>query len=307
MQTAHDTQQPQVDLSCPKGVFDESCEAARTFSALVRPKILGLVAATMIAAAWLAGDTPPEPSAVAHIVWGTLWVMAGSVALNQAFEGHSDARMPRTAGRPVPLGRISVTQAAVLGAAAVLLGCIYLAVFAGWPVALLALGNAALYVIVYTPLKPKSPWQTPVGAAAGAMPVLLAAVAADAIYNARAWALFGVVFFWQFPHAMAIAWLYREQFAASGTRLATVVDPSGRSAGRWAVIGATALIPLGLVLTQDCGRFCAAGAVVLAAAGLTSAARFANRPSDDAARMMLRWSLAYLPVFLLWTVVARFW
>lgn len=281
-------------------------EAIAAWVALLRPRILGLVAVAMVASAWLSGVGQPSVPAIVHILWGTLWVMAGSVALNQAIESQSDALMPRTAQRPVPVGRVSRRQAAVTGALAIASGCGYLAWFAGLAVALLAGINALCYVALYTPLKSRSPWQTPVGSVAGALPVLLGAAAADAMFSPRALTLFGLLFFWQFPHSMAIAWLYREQFAASGTRLAVVVDPSGRSAGRWAYVGAIALLPLGLAITAEYGIIWAFGAVVLGLSGLVVAARFAARPSDRTARTMLRWSLVFLPVFLVWSIVAKY-
>jgi len=285
----------------------ETREAIAAWVALLRPRILGLVVVAMAASAWLSGQAQPSAPAVVHILWGTLWVMAGSVALNQAMESRSDAMMPRTAHRPVPVGRVSRRQAALAGALAIAAGCGYLAWFAGGTVALLAGVNALGYVALYTPLKSRSPWQTPVGAAAGALPVLLGAAAADAMFSFRALTLFGLLFFWQFPHSMAIAWLYREQFAASGTRLAVVVDPSGRSAGRWACVGAVALVPLGLAMTAEYGIVWAAGAGMLGLSGLAVAARFAAQPSDQTARTLLRWSLVFLPAILAWAIAAKHW
>ena len=306
MESARQTQQSlTVNDGSPTGAA-ETHEAVWSWIALLRPRILGLVAVAMAASAWISGDGEPSAAAVVHIVWGTLWVMAGSVALNQALESRSDALMPRTANRPVPIGRVSPGQAAVAGALAIAAGCGYLAYFAGGAVAMLAAVNAVGYVGVYTPLKSRSPWQTPVGAATGALPVLLGASAADAMLSFRALTLFGLLFFWQFPHSMAIAWLYREQFAASGTRLAVVVDPSGRSAGRWACVGGAALLPLGWALTWEYGGIWAIGAVALAAIGLAVAARFAAHPSDRTARTMLQWSLAFLPAILAWAIAAKY-
>ncbi len=285
----------------------ETRETIAAWVALLRPRILGLVVVAMAASAWLSGQAQPSVPAVVHILWGTLWVMAGSVALNQAMESRSDAMMPRTAHRPVPVGRVSRRQAALTGALAIAAGCGYLAWFAGVAVALVAGINAVGYVGLYTPLKSRSPWQTPVGAAAGALPVLLGAAAADAMFSLRALTLFGLLFFWQFPHSMAIAWLYREQFAAAGTRLAVVVDPSGRSAGRWACAGAIALLPLGLAMTAEYGIGWAAGAGMLGLSGLAVAARFAAQPSDRTARTLLRWSLAFLPAILAWAIAAKHW
>ncbi len=306
MESTRQTQQSlTVNGGSPTGAA-ETREPVASWIALLRPRILGLVAVAMAASAWISGNGEPSVVAVVHIVWGTLWVMAGSVAMNQALESRSDALMPRTASRPVPIGRVSPRQAAVVGILAIAAGCSYLAYFAGGAVATLAAFNAVGYVGIYTPLKSRSPWQTPVGAAAGALPVLLGAAAADAMFSFRALTLFGLLFFWQFPHSMAIAWLYREQFAASGTRLAVVVDPSGRSAGRWACAGAMALLPLGLALTWEYGSLWAVGAVAINTIGLAVAARFARQPSDRTARTMLQWSLAFLPAILAWAIAAKY-
>lgn len=306
VKTAPQTQQSPPNAHGSRTGTTETREAIASWGALLRPRILGLVAVAMTASAWISGDGKPSVPAIVHIVWGTLWVMAGSVALNQALESRGDALMPRTASRPVPIGRVSPRQAAVAGMLAVTAGCGYLACFVGGEVAMLAAVNAIGYVGIYTPLKSRSPWQTPVGAVAGALPVLLGAAAADAMFSPRALMLFALLFFWQLPHSMAIAWLYRDQFAASGTRLAVAVDPSGRSAGRWACVGAVALPPLAMTLTGEYGVFWAAGAVVLGLSGLAVAARFAAQPSDRTARTMLRWSLAFLPAMLAWAIAARY-
>lgn len=305
VETAPQTQQSPRDADGGCTGATGTRAAIASWIALLRPRILGLVTVAMAASAWLSGDEQPSLPAVVHIIWGTLWVMAGSVALNQAMESRSDAMMPRTAHRPVPVGRVSRRQAALAGALAIAAGCGYLAWFAEGAVALLAGINAFGYVAVYTPLKSRSPWQTPVGAVAGALPVLLGAAAAGAMFSPRALVLFGLLFFWQLPHSMAIAWLYRGQFAASGTRLAVVVDPSGRSAGRWSCVGAVALLPLGLALTVDYGVLWSAGAGLLSLSGLAVAARFAAKPSDRTARTMLHWSLAYLPSILAWAIAAK--
>jgi protoheme IX farnesyltransferase len=158
-----------------------------------------------------------------------------------------------------------------------------------------------LYVWIYTPLKSVTLWQTPVGALAGAMPVLLGAAAVGALANPVAWTLFGVVFCWQFPHAMAIAWLYREQYALAEVKLATVVDPSGLAAGRLAVVGASAMLPLSMLppAPGGVGAWLYAGcAVVLGLVFLFCAIGFLSRPGERTARRLFWASLGYLPLLL---------
>jgi protoheme IX farnesyltransferase len=185
-----------------------------------------------------------------------------------------------------------------LGVSAAGLAC--LAAVGDWLLVGLTALSWFLYVCAYTPLKSRSAWQTPVGAAAGAMPVLLGAAVAGTPFGTMALSLFAVVFLWQIPHAMAIAWLYRGQFAAAEVKLATVVDPSGRTAGILAVAGAAALLPLSLLPAFFALRgwpytVCAAA---LGAIYLAFSLRFLRRPDDAAARRLLRASLVYLPVLL---------
>ena len=180
---------------------------------------------------------------------------------------------------------------------------------ANWLLVALAALSWAIYLFTYTPLKSRTAWQTPVGALAGAMPVMLGAATAGAPTSLMALTLFGIVYFWQFPHAMAIAWLYRRQFAAAEVKLATVLDPSGRSAGVLAVLGAVILLPVSM-LPATCGgmgweyAFCAllAGSAYGAVAVI-----FLLRPADVSARWLLRASLVYLPVLLaaLWLSSGR--
>ena len=207
---------------------------------------MAMVLLAMTAAAWVAGGKMPDWKLL-HALAGTAGVIAGAVALNQRLESPSDAKMARTLDRPLPSGRLSKWQVTRFGVLASLMGFIYLGCGSDPVVVALAAFSWCLYVCAYTPLKSISLWQTPVGAAAGAMPILLGAAAVGKPLSPVAIVLFGVVFFWQFPHSMAIAWLYRHQFAAAEVKVATVVDPSGETAGRLAVAGAVALLPVSLL------------------------------------------------------------
>jgi heme o synthase len=215
--------------------------------------------------------------------------------------------MPRTADRPLPAGRLSAAHVARFGVIASLAGTAYLICFSNWAVVLLALGSWAVYVLVYTPLKRCSIWQTPIGAAAGAMPALLGAAAVDALKSPIGWTLFGVVFFWQLPHSMAIAWLYRKQFADAGIRLATVVDPSGRIAGWFAVAGAILLLPASLAPAVFVPMGWGYGAIagLLGLGYLLFSLVFFRRSGDVAARRLLCASLVYLPLLLMALIVAK--
>ena len=268
---------------------------------LVRPRIVGMVLATMTVSALVAGPEAPAAAELVHALVGTGLVIVGAIALNERAERQSDAKMARTAGRPLPSGRITAAQAGWFGVAASGVGMAYLGLLADWTLVGLAAVSWGLYVVLYTPLKVRSAWQTPLGALAGAMPTLMGAAAAGALWSVEGLTLFGVVYCWQLPHAMAIAWLYRGQFAAAGVQVASVIDPSGRTAGAIAMLGAGLLLPVSLVPwwagMAGWGYSLAALALGLGYAGAAFA--FCLRRDEPAARLLLRTSLAYLVGILL--------
>jgi protoheme IX farnesyltransferase len=264
---------------------------------LVRPRILATVLFAMGMAAWACGERPPAWAELAHALVGTALVIAGGMALNQRWEIRGDATMARTSRRPLPTGRLTARQATGFGLLTSAAGLGYLVLASNLGVLALTLASWVLYVLIYTPLKSWTIWQTPIGAVAGAMPVPIGAAVVAAPMSPMAVSLFGVVCLWQFPHAMAIAWLYRHEFASAGVKLATVADPSGRTAGGMAVLGAAALLPVSLipVALSLAGWAYAAVAVLLGAGYLACAVRFLQRRNDGTARRLLRASLVYLP------------
>ncbi|MGD0518827.1 MAG: heme o synthase [Thermoguttaceae bacterium] len=274
---------------------------------LTRPKIVVMVLAAMLVSGWTAADKDMPWPAIFHAMLGTTGVIVGAIALNQRLEFLGDAKMSRTAGRPLPSGRLTPAAVTRFGAIASLLGAGYLTVFCNVTMVILAVAGWMVYVLAYTALKRLSIWQTPVGAAAGALPALLGAAAVGAPLSPLGWSLFGVVFCWQLPHAMAIAWLYRRQFADAGVRLATVVDPSGRIAGRFAVFGAILLMPVSFVpvIFSRMGWIYGILAVVLGLGYFFFSFTFNCRRDDITARRLLWASLVYLPLLLLAMVAAR--
>jgi protoheme IX farnesyltransferase len=268
---------------------------------LTRPGIVIMVLFALAVAAWTTGEESPAWWSVIHAITGTGLITAGSVALNQRIEHRSDAMMARTAERPVPAGRMLPRHAMAFGVLLSLIGLAYLAVFSSRLVAAVAVASWVLYVGLYTPLKAVSVWQTPVGAVAGAMPALIGGTVAGAPLGHMTLSLFAIMFLWQFPHAMAIAWICREQYAAANLRLATVRDPTGRMAGVLAVLGAAALVPASLLpaaLVRAPVAF-GATATILGAAYLVVAVRFLSRRDDARARQLLWASFVHLPVILL--------
>ncbi|MGD0653792.1 MAG: heme o synthase [Thermoguttaceae bacterium] len=274
---------------------------------LIRPRIVVMVLAAMLVSGSAAAETQTPWPAIFHAMLGTAGVILGAIALNQRMECQGDAKMPRTAGRPLPSGRLSAVEVTWFGAIASLLGTGYLIIFCNVILVILAVAGWTVYVLAYTPLKRRSIWQTPVGAAAGAMPAILGAAAVGAPLSPLGWSLFGIVFCWQLPHAMAIAWLYRRQFADAGVRVATVVDPSGRIAGRFAVFGAVLLMPLSFspVIFSRMGWIFSVLAALLGLGYFFFSFTFLRRRDDITARRLLWASLIYLPLLLTALVVAR--
>jgi protoheme IX farnesyltransferase len=267
---------------------------------LTRPWIVAMVLAAMLVSAWTAVEKTPDWQVLLHALLGTAGVIVGAIAFNQRLEYRSDAKMSRTAGRPLPSGRLSNGQVTRFAIFSTLAGLTYLALFCNLLLVCLALLSWVFYVLAYTPMKRRSIWQTPIGAVAGAMPVLLGAAAVDGPASRLAWCLFGIVFFWQFPHSMAIAWLYRREFASAEVQVATVVDTSGRTAGWLALTGAVLLLPVGLspsLLSLARWEYGVAAAV-LGAIYLALSLRFFMKPDDGNARRLLRMSLFYLPILL---------
>jgi heme o synthase len=273
---------------------------------LTRPKIVVMVLAAMLASGWAAAGTPTPWPALLNAMLGTTGVIVGAIALNQLLEYQGDSKMPRTADRPLPSGRLSAKQVMWFGAIATMLGATYLSIFSNTILVILTVVGWAVYVLAYTPLKNVSIWQTPVGAAAGAMPALLGAAAVDAPFSPTGWILFGIVFCWQLPHAMSIAWLYRRQFADAGVRLATVVDPTGRIAGRFAMSGAILLMPVSLspAFFPQMGWIYGIPAGLLGFGYFLFTTNFFRRPDDVTARRLLWASLIYLPLMLTVLVVS---
>lgn len=276
------------------------------FLELTKPKISVLVLAAVGVAAFVASWGQPDPWVVLHALVGT-WFVAGSAsALNQWFERGRDALMERTADRPLPTRRLSGAQVLSFGGATVATGVSYLWLAVNWQAALWAALTWGIYVGIYTPLKSRTALNTAVGAVAGALPMLIgwSAVEGSLLGTScsRVAALFFILFLWQFPHFMAIAWIYRQQYRRAGLKMLTVVDPTGRRAGVQAVLSALALLLVSLVpavLTPGSGSsLYAVAAFVLGVAQLACAVGFLVRLDEPSARLLLRATLVYLPALL---------
>jgi len=273
-------------------------------SRLTRPRIALMVLATVVTAYWLTGGDRGGGVHLLGLLAGTALVAASSSIANQILERDTDRLMPRTARRPIAAGRLSVAGGWVITAVSLAAGTALATASAGWAAASAAVATWLLYVIVYTPLKKRTPLNTAVGAVAGALPVAIGWLAADgparlaageAAGGLTAAALATVLYLWQFPHFMAIAWLYRRQYAAAGLRMLTVDDPSGLRAAGQSLAAALAMIPVSLVLAVPSGSvrlFLAAAVAALVYCG--AAVGFAIRRDDASARSLLLVSLGSL-------------
>lgn len=270
---------------------------------LTKPRIAALVLVAVAAGGFVASLGQPHPLALLHALIGALLVAASASAMNHFLERHSDRRMQRTAQRPLPAGRLAPGEALAFAGLTGVAGVVYLAAALGWLPTLFAAGTWAIYVLAYTPLKSRTVWNTHVGAIAGAMPVLIGAAATGGRWQPAA-VLFCIVLLWQFPHFMAIAWMYRRQYAQAGLQMSPVVDPSGRRAGLQAVVCALMLLPLSFLAAAryypplDATAFMLA-ALLLGGGQLVFAIAFCLRTSDATARWLLRASLVYLPSLLI--------
>lgn len=272
----------------------------RDYVELAKPRISVMVLVTVAVSGFVARWGQPDLVLLAHAVLGTGLVAASASALNQWLERHRDALMARTAARPLPSGRLSGNEVMWFSLVTVVLGLGYLAATVGGLTTLLGAITWILYTLVYTPLKVRTPWNTAVGAIPGAMPIAIGWSAAGGQFDLRAASLFLIVFLWQFPHFMAIAWIYRQQYARAGMQMLTVVDPTGRRAGLQAVAAALALLPVSFVpglLTPTAGLYVAA-AFLLGAGQLLCAVLFCLNQEESSARRLLRASLVYLPTLL---------
>ena len=268
---------------------------------MAKPRISALVLVTVAVGGFVASWAQPQLLTLMSAVFGTALVATSATIWNQWIERDSDLLMERTADRPVATGRISAWETKAVGGGTLLGGFLFLVFAVNWNTAFLAAVTWILYVLAYTPMKRRSSWNTLVGAIPGALPVLIGWSATGQPFDVRAIALFMVVFLWQFPHFMSIAWLYRKQYENAGIKMITVVDPSGKRAGIQAVVGAMALLPVSLVpaAMSPPSLVYVITSLILGGMFLVSAIRFQADRNDQTARRLLRTSLIYLPTVML--------
>lgn len=273
--------------------------------ALTKPDVNLLIAITVFASFCLARPATLQSFPYAlliHTLLGTLLIASGTGALNQVIERRFDAQMRRTSRRPLVIGSISPVLALWFGIVVSIAGAAYLALAVNALTSLIAALTLASYLTAYTPLKRKTPLCTLVGALPGAAPPLIGWAAASGSLSLEAWLLYSMLFLWQFPHFMAIAWMYREDYDRAGYRVLPQRENRDRFIAFQSIVPALLLIPISLIpaLRGHEGRIYFAGAALLGLAFLYFAARLALNRSNVIARKLLLASIIYLPsVFLL--------
>ena len=273
------------------------------YVALTKPRLNLLVVLTSAAGYYLGSVASPDLMKMAQAVVGTALVAGGSAVLNQVYERDTDARMRRTRMRPLPDHRVTVKEAAIFGSVLSLAGLAVLAFATNWVAAALALATLIIYLAVYTPMKRTSGLSTLVGAVPGALPAVIGWSASRGNIAIGGWTLFAIVFLWQIPHFMAIAWMYREDYRSAGFPMLPVVEPDGLRTGQQALLYAAALLPVSLAPTMVglAGWVYFGLALVLGIGLIILSAAFARSRTDRSARTLFLASIIYLP--LIWTAM----
>ena len=300
------TDAPRPDLATPNGTLPAPAAArglAGDYVALAKPRLNILVVATTLAGYYMAGPARADWMVLVHTLVGTTLVASGASAFNQLMEIEADGLMRRTRLRPLPAGRLTPRQARVFAVVLSLAGIADLALGVNLLASGVATATLLTYTVFYTPLKRRTSLATVVGGIPGALPLIIGWAAVRNSLSIEAWILFGIVFLWQMPHFLAIAWMYREDYKRAGFPLLPVVEPDGASTGRQALIYAAALLPLSLAPTVVAmtGNVYLAGAGIMSALFLALATRFAWDRTATSARRLFLGSIMYLP--LLWILM----
>jgi heme o synthase len=269
-------------------------------SDLVKARLTFLVVLTTLVGFYLGSRGPVDLLLLLHTVLGTALVACGAAALNQLAEREHDAKMRRTETRPLPSGRMQPETVLVFGGACSTAGLVYLALAVNLLTALLGAVTLVSYLFIYTPLKRVTWLNTAVGAVPGALPPLMGWSAARNELNGEGWTLFAILFFWQIPHFLAIAWMYRDEYARAGFVMLPNVDPDGYRTGSQSISHTLGLLTVSLLpfLFQMTGRLYLTGALILGTLFVFCAVRFSRELTHQRARQLFFASILYLPLLM---------
>jgi protoheme IX farnesyltransferase len=274
---------------------------------LTKPRLTMLSVLTTLAGYWVGAIGPLDPMHIVNTLVGTFLVGGGCGALNMYVEREHDVLMRRTMTRPLPAGRLRPSDALIFGSVISIVGLAWLALTVNLLTAALGLATLVSYVFLYTPLKRRSTLNTVVGAIPGALPPVMGWAAARGALGPEAIVLFGILFFWQMPHFLALAWMYRRDYERAGYKMLTVLDPDGGSTSRQILLYTAALLPISLIPTLFgiAGGFYFFGALAIGLGFLAFGAVLAVSRKNVHAKWLFYYSLLYLPVLLLTMVIDR--
>jgi protoheme IX farnesyltransferase len=278
-----------------------------SFVELTKPRVNVMVLLTTAAGFYLASRAPYDLVLLFNVLVGTGLLATGTAVLNQYMEREADGRMHRTLARPLPSGRVTSRQALNFGMLLVSAGTVYLLGTTNTLTALLGWLTSVIYLLVYTPLKTRSTWCTLIGAIPGALPPVMGWTAQRGSLGIEAAILFGILFCWQFPHFLAISWLYRDDYERGGFYMLPQGEEAGPWAGRRILSFAIVLLPVSMAPYWSglTGPLYLAGAIVMGLFFLWSSYRTARLATKPAARLLLRNSVIYLPVLLLFLAIGK--
>lgn len=273
-------------------------ERALAYLDLTKPRITFLIVLTAAAGFALGAKGSLDYLQFTHAMLGIALLSSGIATLNQYMERELDGLMRRTMSRPLPSGKLAPLEALVFGVGLTIIAEVYLALLVNPLTALFGLAVIAGYLFMYTPLKTRTTLSTAVGAFPGALPPLMGWTAASNEVTTGAWVLFAILFLWQFPHFLAIAWMYREDYGRAGIRMLPVVEPEGRVTGQQIVVYTLMLLPVSLLptLLGISGRVYFYGAILLGSLFLLSSISAALSKTRQQARRLLLASVLYLPL-----------
>jgi len=282
-------------------------ERVAAYVELTKPRITFLIVLTAAAGFALASPGRIDYLAMLTAMAGIALLSSGIATLNQYMEKDLDALMRRTANRPLPTGKLLPWEALAFGVGLTVLAEVYLAVLVNPLSAVLGLTVISGYLFGYTPLKTRTSLSTFVGAFPGAVPPLIGWASARGTVGVEAWVLFAILFLWQFPHFLAIAWMYREDYTRAGILMLPVVEPDGRVTGQQIVLYTVMLLPVSLLptLLGTAGKIYFVGAIILGLLFLYFSLRAAFSKSRQAARQLLLASVIYLPLLFILMVLDR--
>ncbi|HEX7049997.1 MAG TPA: heme o synthase [Longimicrobiales bacterium] len=304
---ALEDQTRQTSSPAPGAGAPSARDRVAAFMELTKPGITRLVLLTTAVGFYIASRGAFDLILLCHTLFGTALVSSAAGALNEYVERDIDARMRRTRYRPLPSGRVLPRQAVLFALALAAAGLLYLAILVNGVTAVIVGLSLLSYVLVYTPLKRKTSLSTLIGSFPGALPILAGWTAAGEPLGPGAWALFWIVFVWQLPHFLALAWIFREDYRKGGFVMLSLGDDDGRRTGRQILLYGATLLPISLLPTLHglTGKLYFFGALALGLAFLAAGAGMTLRRTDRRAWRLFYASVAYLPALLLLMVIDK--